>query len=206
MKPAINAKKGQWEIEFYESLQHPAEPVAKELKTFVPRFFGTREIWMHEKLVRWLILEDACHGLKEPCIMDVKMGRQTWDPCASHEKIQAESVSIVNGSGKFISPRRLSIFYSISILPPFFRIFRGETFFRLRLPYFLDYSLILSLFCAIGIFYCSESISLAEFSLFLIGDIFPNYLAHLLQTAAFLFFQCVAIVLSFSSFLLCSGH
>lgn len=95
LKPAINTKKGQREVEFYESLQHHTDPVAKELKSFVPRFFGTTDIWMNEQLVRWLILEDVCHGLEEPCIMDVKMGRQTWDPCAPREKIQAESVSLM---------------------------------------------------------------------------------------------------------------
>ena len=37
---------------------------------------------------RFLELEDVAHGYRRPCIMDVKLGRQTWYPGADPSYIQ----------------------------------------------------------------------------------------------------------------------
>lgn len=42
--------------------------------------------------VRFLELEDITEGMSEPCVMDVKIGRRTWDPLATPEKRAAEEI------------------------------------------------------------------------------------------------------------------
>lgn len=37
-------------------------------------------------------LEDITDGMSEPCVMDVKIGRRTWDPLATAEKRAAEEL------------------------------------------------------------------------------------------------------------------
>lgn len=39
-------------------------------------------------------MEDVAAGVTKPCIADIKIGRQTWDPFSSPEKISAENVKI----------------------------------------------------------------------------------------------------------------
>lgn len=43
--------------------------------------------------VKFIILDNVANDIAEPCIMDVKIGRQTWDPEASLEKRKNEDVS-----------------------------------------------------------------------------------------------------------------
>jgi hypothetical protein len=43
--------------------------------------------------VRFIILDNVANDIAEPCIMDVKIGRQTWDPEATLEKRKNEDVS-----------------------------------------------------------------------------------------------------------------
>ena len=38
--------------------------------------------------MRFLELEDVAHGYRRPCIMDVKLGRQTWYPGADPSYIE----------------------------------------------------------------------------------------------------------------------
>lgn len=39
-----------------------------------------------------LILEDVAANFEKPCIMDIKIGRQTWDPYALPSKRESEEV------------------------------------------------------------------------------------------------------------------
>jgi len=41
------------------------------------------------------MLEDVSSGFHHPCIVDVKIGVQTWNPTASPEKIKNEEVGKV---------------------------------------------------------------------------------------------------------------
>ena len=43
--------------------------------------------------VKFIILDDVTDNVAEPCVMDIKIGRQTWDPEASLEKRKYEDVS-----------------------------------------------------------------------------------------------------------------
>jgi hypothetical protein len=38
------------------------------------------------------MLQDVVNGFRHPCVVDVKIGTQTWDPTASAQKIENEKV------------------------------------------------------------------------------------------------------------------
>lgn len=52
------------------------------------------QLQIKDREVDFLVLEDLTKDFKEPCIMDIKIGRRTWDPNASYDKIIAEDVSL----------------------------------------------------------------------------------------------------------------
>lgn len=41
-------------------------------------------------------MEDIAAGMLKPCIADIKIGRQTWDPYSSPEKQFTENVTILH--------------------------------------------------------------------------------------------------------------
>uniref|UniRef100_A0A2K6ENN7 Kinase n=1 Tax=Propithecus coquereli TaxID=379532 RepID=A0A2K6ENN7_PROCO len=82
-------------------LQHPDGTVLKQLQP-PPR--GPRELEFYNMVILvkyyglhycalrnlYLKLEDVTHKFNKPCIMDVKIGRKSYDPFASSEKIQQQ--------------------------------------------------------------------------------------------------------------------
>ena len=59
----------------------------KVLRSLCPKFFG---VVYDQQNWGYLKLEDLTRTFKNPCIMDVKMGRVTWDPNASEVKRKRE--------------------------------------------------------------------------------------------------------------------
>lgn len=59
-----------------------------ELARFLPRFYGCQNIKLYEKdsPKEFLQLEDITHPFEKPCIMDIKIGKVTYDPDANEEK------------------------------------------------------------------------------------------------------------------------
>ncbi|XP_049774458.1 inositol polyphosphate multikinase isoform X1 [Schistocerca cancellata] len=90
LKPIEKPVQGEREIKFYEELQEATDPVSTALRSFVPQYLGTTEMKINEKDIKFLILKDVTDGFAEPCVMDVKIGKQTWDPEATEEKIKNE--------------------------------------------------------------------------------------------------------------------
>lgn len=90
LKPIEKPACGEREINFYQDLQCATDPVSVELKKLVPKYLGTTTLKINEKDVKFIILEDVTNDIAEPCVMDIKMGRQTWDPEASLEKRKNE--------------------------------------------------------------------------------------------------------------------
>ena len=91
LKPINKIPCGKTEIKFYEELDKTADPHLRELKNFVPRFHGTETINIDgNKQVECIVLDDVTRDIKEPCILDIKIGRKTYDPFASYEKIIKE--------------------------------------------------------------------------------------------------------------------
>ncbi|XP_021922265.1 inositol polyphosphate multikinase isoform X2 [Zootermopsis nevadensis] len=90
LKPIEKPAYGEREIKFYQDLQSANDAVSVELKKLVPKFLGTTTLKINEKDVKFIILDNVANDIAEPCIMDVKIGRQTWDPEASLEKRKNE--------------------------------------------------------------------------------------------------------------------
>ncbi|KAM5140735.1 inositol polyphosphate multikinase isoform 1-T1 [Mantella aurantiaca] len=65
------------------------DPKLRDLRTFLPKYFGT---WSPPGTADdlYLKLEDVTRKFNKPCIMDVKIGRKSYDPYASAEKIQQQ--------------------------------------------------------------------------------------------------------------------
>ncbi|XP_032698697.1 inositol polyphosphate multikinase isoform X3 [Lontra canadensis] len=60
-----------------------------ELRKYLPKYYG---IWSPPTAPNdlYLKLEDVTHKFNKPCIMDVKIGRKSYDPFASSEKIKQQ--------------------------------------------------------------------------------------------------------------------
>ncbi|XP_066994550.2 inositol polyphosphate multikinase isoform X2 [Anabrus simplex] len=90
LKPLIKPVQAQRELKFYEELQVATDQASIELRRFVPEYFGTTTLSIGDKDVEFLVLKNATQGFSEPCVMDIKIGKQTWDPDATKEKIEGE--------------------------------------------------------------------------------------------------------------------
>ncbi|XP_035893823.1 inositol polyphosphate multikinase-like isoform X1 [Anopheles stephensi] len=102
LKPTGKVLCGLREIAFYERLQEARNRNTDQatgdeptdlwtvLCQVVPRYYGHPKLTIDRKEVEFIQLEDLTEGLKWPCIMDVKIGRRTWDPLATPEKRKAE--------------------------------------------------------------------------------------------------------------------
>ncbi|XP_067206295.1 inositol polyphosphate multikinase isoform X2 [Linepithema humile] len=90
LKPATKAIIGEREIAFYENLTKSRDPTIAQLKQFVPHYYGTTELRVFNKRTKFLTLKDITEGMAEPCVMDIKIGRRTWDPLATPEKRATE--------------------------------------------------------------------------------------------------------------------
>lgn len=101
LKPVTKPNLGEREIAFYESLQNSNDDTSLELKNYVPRYFGTKDVRIADKHVKFLVLEDITEGMAEPCVMDIKIGKRTWDPLASEEKRTREDKKYARSKGAY---------------------------------------------------------------------------------------------------------
>lgn len=91
MKAAVKALCGIREIQFYEQLQKKEiGPQMEILRELVPEYRGTVKCLFRGKMIDFIKLADITHGMAEPCVIDIKIGKRTWDPFASAEKQKAE--------------------------------------------------------------------------------------------------------------------
>ncbi|XP_015360162.1 inositol polyphosphate multikinase isoform X4 [Marmota marmota marmota] len=83
--------RGPRELEFYNMVYAAdcSDGVLLELRKYLPKYYG---IWSPPTAPNdlYLKLEDVTHKFNKPCIMDVKIGRKSYDPFASSEKIQQQ--------------------------------------------------------------------------------------------------------------------
>ncbi|CAH1116286.1 unnamed protein product [Phaedon cochleariae] len=89
-KPIIKKECGERELDVYNKLQTSMDRTLIQMKNLVPKYFGMRRVLMNGTEYECLVLEDLIKDFKEPCIMDVKIGKRTWDPEATYEKILSE--------------------------------------------------------------------------------------------------------------------
>ncbi|KAK5641362.1 hypothetical protein RI129_009909 [Pyrocoelia pectoralis] len=88
LKPILKTKCS--EKDFYEELNKNNDDCLLQLKQFVPVYYGNKTIKFDNKDIDCIIMEDLTKNFKHPCILDVKIGKQTWEPTASYEKMMRE--------------------------------------------------------------------------------------------------------------------
>lgn len=78
------------EIEFYEKVKNSDDPVYKALSKLIPQYCGIRELCLFNENVQFLALGNTTSGMAEPCVIDIKIGKRTWDPLAGASKRASE--------------------------------------------------------------------------------------------------------------------
>ncbi|ETN62510.1 inositol triphosphate 3-kinase c [Anopheles darlingi] len=97
LKPAAKLLAGARELKFYQQIE-TADAKQKELvllRQVTPQFRGHLQLPVNGELLEFLKLEDLTQGMLEPCIMDIKIGRRSWDPMATEEKRNYETSKYV---------------------------------------------------------------------------------------------------------------
>lgn len=92
LKAAVKPICGAREIKFYECLAdgNSNDANIQAIRKFVPEYRGTVKMSFRGKSIDFIKLHDITHDMSEPCVMDIKIGKRTWDPLATPDKIQAE--------------------------------------------------------------------------------------------------------------------
>ncbi|XP_063704819.1 inositol polyphosphate multikinase [Culicoides brevitarsis] len=80
---------------FYEQLEVAEDQTSKELRQMVPKFHGVHVMSVRGRDVQFVKLTDITSGMTEPCVIDIKIGKRTWDPTASEAKRMVESSKYV---------------------------------------------------------------------------------------------------------------
>lgn len=82
LKPVVDDARGDLELQFYERV-FDASRADVRLRKLVPEFFGCVDVSGKGKYMK---LADLTAEFEHPCVADIKMGRQTYDPHASAAK------------------------------------------------------------------------------------------------------------------------
>lgn len=94
LKPVVKKEIGERELWLYQQLSDTLDRTLIEMRTLVPQFFGTKKVTINGKEYDCIVLEDLTANFKEPCVMDIKIGRRTWGPDATYQKMVNEEVSV----------------------------------------------------------------------------------------------------------------
>lgn len=96
LKPSGSPMCAAREIKFYEQLLTTTDKDILPLREFTAEYRGTQTLTLGTKTVNFIKLRDLTHGMLEPCAIDMKIGRRTWDPLATDAKRSAEDSKYVN--------------------------------------------------------------------------------------------------------------
>ncbi|KAI0982484.1 hypothetical protein GJ496_007478 [Pomphorhynchus laevis] len=87
LKPVEATPIGERELIFYETLSNSEDSIIQKVKLnlapFISNYYG---LYKYEN-IRYLRLQNVCYEYTYPCVIDLKIGRQTWDPTASEADI-----------------------------------------------------------------------------------------------------------------------
>lgn len=100
LKPLLPSdKRTLREHKFYEEVFGAGEspPDLLTLRTFLPKYLGTWKTDYLGQEVEYLRLDDVTREFRRPCVMDVKIGAQTYDPLAPPEKVALEEAKYLWG-------------------------------------------------------------------------------------------------------------
>lgn len=95
LKPIQKKEIGERELCLYQQLHNTVDKTLLELRNFAPEFFGTKKVAVNGKELECIVLEDLTAHYREPCVMDIKIGKRTCEPNASYEKMINEEVNIM---------------------------------------------------------------------------------------------------------------
>lgn len=73
------------------------EPILSELAELIPTYFGSRMVSLGREAQLFLELEDVTAAFRCPCVIDLKIGAQTWEPSASAAKMAHERQKYPHG-------------------------------------------------------------------------------------------------------------
>eukprot|EP01083_Nonionella_stella_P082647 228158_1 len=82
LKPVVGDERGAAELRFYERVFKEGRADTR-LRRFLPEYFGCVEVRGKGKYMK---MADLTSSFRRPCVVDIKIGRQTYDPTASAEK------------------------------------------------------------------------------------------------------------------------
>ncbi|XP_050420366.1 uncharacterized protein LOC126833216 [Adelges cooleyi] len=89
LKSVEGGTKGKNEVKFYEELKSNESLLT--LRQLVPSYFGTITLKVDSKDIKFIVLDDITRKMKKPCVMDVKIGMQTWEPGCTEKKKKDEN-------------------------------------------------------------------------------------------------------------------
>ncbi|CAI2351605.1 unnamed protein product [Caenorhabditis sp. 36 PRJEB53466] len=107
LKPKQDASRGEKEVAIYKLLSSSSTSSLstssselrigrtediEALRTLTAKFYGIRKLFVDDEDREFLVLEDITSDFKRPAILDLKMGRVTYDPLAKPDKIEKERI------------------------------------------------------------------------------------------------------------------
>ncbi|XP_033115580.1 inositol polyphosphate multikinase-like [Anneissia japonica] len=100
LKPFQRPSRGQREAAFYHRVFYPDPTLHSSvpmdtLQTFIPRCYGT-VVFKEDPTLYYLKLEDVTKKYRKPCIMDVKVGCQTYEDSATQFKKENAKIKYPN--------------------------------------------------------------------------------------------------------------
>lgn len=90
LKPLGKPQCGMREIQLYETVKEASKPDLIALKKLIPDYYGVIKMAVNGRELEFIKLRDLTHGIRQPCIIDLKVGKRTWDPLATPQKRAAE--------------------------------------------------------------------------------------------------------------------
>ncbi|XP_039274136.2 inositol polyphosphate multikinase-like [Styela clava] len=96
LKPVQPPPRGECEVNFYTKVFNPKceDPVLMTLRPFLPKYLGLCHpiiVENESESPAYMKLEDACRRFRNPSILDIKIGRVSYDPHADEAKIAFET-------------------------------------------------------------------------------------------------------------------
>lgn len=91
LKPMIKQRNFLKEIQFYEDVMALGAHSPQSPAAFLPRYFGacvhrTKSNARGSSCNAYVVIENIIEGYRKPCVLDLKIGRQTFEPSATEEK------------------------------------------------------------------------------------------------------------------------
>jgi len=97
LKPVQENKRGEREVQFFQTVASSTDPAVKVFADFIPEFHGVSKKMKNGKEKSFLMMENLTNNFSKACIMDIKIGTRTWGPDASPEK-QAQQDNSYRGT------------------------------------------------------------------------------------------------------------